>query len=108
MLPTAAKAALRRERGAAGTEGEAAGGGEPPTGGAQPGGPPAGETRPGEPPTEGMQPGGPPAGGVQPRGPPTGGVQPDLVVLEGWRTHRRAQSHTGRHQGGGAERLECA
>ena len=30
MLPTAAKAALRRERGAARTEGETAGGGEPP------------------------------------------------------------------------------
>eukprot|EP00976_Prorocentrum_cordatum_P022261 455535-Prorocentrum_minimum.AAC.1 len=36
MLPAAAKAALRRERSAAGAEGEAAGGGEPPTGGVRP------------------------------------------------------------------------
>ena len=65
MLPPTAKAALRRmERGAAGMEEEAAGGGEPPT--------------------EGARPGGPPAGGARPNKPPTGGIQPDIVVLEGW------------------------
>eukprot|EP00959_Pyramimonas_sp_CCMP1952_P134588 2816493-Pyramimonas_sp.AAC.1 len=36
MLPAADKAALRREGSAAREKGEAAGGGEPPTGGAQP------------------------------------------------------------------------
>ena len=64
MLPPTAKAALRRERSAAGMEEEAAGGGEPPT--------------------EGARPGGPPAEGAQPRRPPAGGIQPDIVVLEGW------------------------
>ena len=65
MLPPTAKAALRRERGAAEMEGETAGGGEPPT--------------------EGARPGGPPAGRAQPKKTPTGGIQPDIVVvLEGW------------------------
>eukprot|EP00959_Pyramimonas_sp_CCMP1952_P242446 5067657-Pyramimonas_sp.AAC.1 len=66
MLPAADKAALRKEGGAAGAAGAAAGEGEPPTGGEQRGEPPTG-------------------GAVQPGGPPPGGVlQPDIVVLEGW------------------------